>query len=111
MIVDAFIFNNEFDILKARIDYLKDVVDYFVIVESNTTFTGNRKKLLSLFKFLGVRKKDNKTLIKIFKKPINVKIPKDFSLNKVQKKEFEKYCKTEMIKNGYNLKQSYIMKY
>lgn len=71
----------------------------------------NRKKLLSLFKFLGVRKKDYKTLIKIFKKPINVKIPKDFSLNKVQKKEFEKYCKTEMIKNGYNLKQSYIMKY
>lgn len=71
----------------------------------------NKKKFLSLLKFLGVRKKDNKSVIKIFKKPINVKIPRDFGLSKLQKKEFEKYCKTEMIKNGYDIKQSYVMKY
>ena len=33
---------------------------------------------------MGVRKKDNKSVIKIFKKPINVKIPRDFGLSKLQ---------------------------
>ena len=46
MIVDAFIFNNEKDILKARLNYLDSYVDYFVIVESNNTFTGKNKKLI-----------------------------------------------------------------
>ena len=44
MIVDAFIFNNEKDILKARLNYLNNHVDYFLIVESNSTFTGITKK-------------------------------------------------------------------
>ena len=41
--IDCFIFNNELDILKFRIDYLKDTVDYFVIVESKLTFTNKEK--------------------------------------------------------------------
>jgi len=45
MIVDSFIFFNEFDILDGRLEYLYDHVDYFVIVESNLTFSGNKKPL------------------------------------------------------------------
>lgn len=45
MIVDSFIFFNEFDILEGRFEYLYDHVDYFVIVESNLTFSGNTKPL------------------------------------------------------------------
>lgn len=51
MIIDSFIFNNEIDILKARLTYLDEYIDYFVIVESNNTFTGKPKKLI-LKKFI-----------------------------------------------------------
>lgn len=43
MIIDCTMFFNEFDILEGRLKYLNDVVDYFVIVESDTTFNGNDK--------------------------------------------------------------------
>ena len=62
MIIDAFIFNNEIDILKARLEYLENHVDYFVIVESNNTFTGKSKNLilknLIKEKFDHLKKKD-----------------------------------------------------
>lgn len=45
MIIDCFIFYNEIDLLKFRLEYLYNVVDYFVLVESTTTFAGNKKKL------------------------------------------------------------------
>jgi beta-1,4-mannosyl-glycoprotein beta-1,4-N-acetylglucosaminyltransferase len=38
-------FYNEIDLLKYRLNILKDVVDYVVIVESNHTFVGNEKIL------------------------------------------------------------------
>lgn len=40
MIVDCFIFNNEFSLLSARLNYLNPAVDKFLIVESSYTFTG-----------------------------------------------------------------------
>ena len=40
MIIDCFLYGGEDDIFKARINYLKNYVDFFVIIESNTTFTG-----------------------------------------------------------------------
>ena len=43
-VFDCFIFHNELDILKLRIDYLKDIVDCFVIVESKLTFTNKEKE-------------------------------------------------------------------
>lgn len=42
-IYDCFIFFNEVELLKFRIRYLKDIVDYFVIIEASKTFTGNSK--------------------------------------------------------------------
>lgn len=45
MIIDAFMFFNEYDILEGRLNYLYDTVDYFVIVESNITHSGKSKPL------------------------------------------------------------------
>lgn len=42
-VIDSFLFFNEFDILKLRLNYLNDVVDYFVISECNYTHAGNPK--------------------------------------------------------------------
>jgi beta-1,4-mannosyl-glycoprotein beta-1,4-N-acetylglucosaminyltransferase len=44
-IIDCFTFYNEIDLLKYRLSILKDVIDYFVIVESTHTFVGNEKIL------------------------------------------------------------------
>lgn len=42
-IFDCFTFFNEIDLLKIRLSLLNEVVDYFVIVEMNKTFTGINK--------------------------------------------------------------------
>ena len=44
MIVDAFTFFNEKELVELRIKYLNDVVDYFLIVEADVTHTGKEKK-------------------------------------------------------------------
>ncbi|KAH6559491.1 hypothetical protein KP509_1Z005400 [Ceratopteris richardii] len=44
-VFDAVIFNNEVDVLELRWRELTSVVNTFVIVESNTTFTGQNKPL------------------------------------------------------------------
>ena len=44
-VYDSFLFFNEIDLLKLRMEILKDVVDHFVIVESTTTFSSKDKKL------------------------------------------------------------------
>ena len=43
MIIDAFTFFNEKELVQLRIKYLNDVVDNFVIVEGNFTHTGKKK--------------------------------------------------------------------
>ena len=45
MLIDCFIFFNEYDILEGRLEYLYDVVDYFVIVEMDVSFNGNPKPM------------------------------------------------------------------
>ncbi len=45
MIVDAFIFNNEFKQLEIRLHELEGTVDCHVLVESNLTFSGHPKPL------------------------------------------------------------------
>ena len=44
-IIDSFIFFNELDMLKYRLSILNDYVDYFVLVESTHSFSGNLKEL------------------------------------------------------------------
>lgn len=45
MIIDCFTYMNERDILKARINLLREVVDRFVIVEADSTFQGSPRQL------------------------------------------------------------------
>jgi beta-1,4-mannosyl-glycoprotein beta-1,4-N-acetylglucosaminyltransferase len=45
-LTDSFIFFNEVDLLKIRLEYLGDEVDYFVICEANVDFSGKPKKLV-----------------------------------------------------------------
>ena len=42
-IYDCFTYYNEADMVHIRFEELKDVVDYFVVVESSQTFTGKPK--------------------------------------------------------------------
>lgn len=42
-VIDSFLFFNEFDVLRMRTEYLKDVVDYFLICECKYTFSGKEK--------------------------------------------------------------------
>lgn len=44
-VYDLFLLNSELDWLEIRLNELSDEVDYFVIVESNTTFSGYPKEL------------------------------------------------------------------
>ena len=43
MIFDCFTFCNELDLLELRLETLSDVVDKFVLVEADRTFTGKSK--------------------------------------------------------------------
>lgn len=42
-VIDAFLFNGEWDVVEARIYELASIVDYFIIVEDEYSFTGMRK--------------------------------------------------------------------
>ena len=44
-IIDCFTFYNEIDMLTYRLNVLNDIVDYFILVESNQTFVGKSKPL------------------------------------------------------------------
>ena len=46
LLLDTFLFYNELDLLKARLEYLGDIVDYFVISEANIDFSGKKKAFL-----------------------------------------------------------------
>ena len=47
-IYDCFIFSNEWDLLRLRLDELDPVVDEFVIVQATTTFQGSAKEVVRL---------------------------------------------------------------
>ena len=44
-IYDCFLFFNELDLLEIRLNELDEVVDYFVIVEGESTFQSKPKEL------------------------------------------------------------------
>ena len=43
MLIDAFTYFNEKELVELRLKYLNPIVDHFVIIESNITFTGKEK--------------------------------------------------------------------
>ena len=44
MLIDSFLFFQEYDLLEIRLKYLYDHVDLFIIVESLQSFNGQEKK-------------------------------------------------------------------
>ena len=56
MLIDAFLFFNETELTELRIKYLNKVVDYFVVIEADTTHQGKKKE----WNFPSVLKKDLK---------------------------------------------------
>jgi hypothetical protein len=62
MIVDAFMFFNEFDILEGRFEYLYNHVDYFVLVEANITQSGDPKPMHFMNNMSRYKKYLNKVL-------------------------------------------------
>jgi len=50
LFIDSFLFNGE-EIVKLRLDYLHNYVDYFYIVESIYTFSGNKKPYFYIDKY------------------------------------------------------------
>ena len=44
MLIDAFTYFNEKELVELRLKYLNPIVDHFVIIESSITFTGREKK-------------------------------------------------------------------
>ena len=46
LLLDTFLFYNELDLLKTRLEYLGNTVDYFVISEANIDFSGREKKFI-----------------------------------------------------------------
>jgi hypothetical protein len=67
----------------------------------------NDYKFLELIDFLEIEKKQIKHLRDSFSKPINVKIPKNYILNKNQEKIFKKICHEEMTRYNYSLTDDY----
>ena len=45
ILYDCFLFNNEVDLLKIRVELLGEIVDYFVIVQSKRTFTNLKTEI------------------------------------------------------------------
>ena len=43
MLVDAFLYFNEKELVELRIKYLNDLVDHFVVVEADVTHQGKKK--------------------------------------------------------------------
>lgn len=45
-IIDTFVFYNELDMLNLRLHELNEIVDYFVLVEANKTYSNNEKEFI-----------------------------------------------------------------
>lgn len=99
-IIDCFLFCNEVELLKYRLSILDESVDYFVLVESTTTFTGHPKDLYY--------KKNRKQFERYNKKIIHIVVNDmpflqpviDFSNNEQWKNE---YYQRDSISRGLKI--------
>jgi len=98
-IIDCFTFFNELDLLEIRLKYLYDSVDYFVIVEADTSFNGKSKKLI----FQGNMKRFFPFMEKIIYVPINMKYFDEGKRVAWKREEYQRNCIKEGLKK-LNLK-------
>lgn len=87
-IYDGFLFNDELELLQLRFHFLKDVVDYFVVVESRRTLSGKPKPLVFM---------ENRHLFKdLLPKIIHVEAPAN-DMRAWDYESFQRNC----IKKGF----------
>lgn len=65
-LIDAITFNDELDMLEARIQYLYNAVDFFLIIESNYTHSGNQKPLVLKENLSRFSKYSSKMIVRTF---------------------------------------------
>lgn len=98
-IIDSFIFYNELDLLYYRLSILDEYVDYFILVESKYTFSGDIKQLHYLNNKTLFEKYNHKILHIVVELPF--KAPNiNYSLNEQWKNE---YHQRNAIKNGIDM--------
>ena len=68
-LIDSFLFFNEVDLLKVRLEYLGPIVDNFIIVEANIDFSGVKKEFILSNELLTSLPFSNKILY--YKKEVN----------------------------------------
>jgi len=76
-IFDCFIFFNEISLLEFRLEYLNDVVDYFVINEATKTHSGNPKELIFKNNVSRFKKWNNKIIYSEISFPDSITKPMD----------------------------------
>lgn len=76
-IIDSFLFFNEIDLLDIRFNILYDYVDFFVITEADTTFSGNKKEFNYLKYKNKFKKFDDKIIYNQVSIPQNISITWD----------------------------------
>lgn len=91
-LIDCFTFFNELDLLEIRLKYLCDVVDYFVIVEADTSFNGDAKQMV----FKENISRFEPFMEKIIYVPINMKYFENKNKVAWEREEFQRNC----IQNG-----------
>jgi beta-1,4-mannosyl-glycoprotein beta-1,4-N-acetylglucosaminyltransferase len=100
MIIDAFTFFNEKELVQLRIKYLNDVVDNFVVVEGNFTHTGKEKNW-NFEDILSNELKDFSHKIKYHKMQIDLeKADREKSPNYINKKNGRSW-KVESMQRNY----------
>ena len=81
-IFDCFVFNNEKDLLKIRLNILNKFVDYFIIIEAGETHSGIKKKFnFNINHYLSFKKKIIYKKIKAFPKNLNAWGRENFQRN------------------------------
>ena len=102
LIIDAFPFFNELDVLEFRLTELNDYVDYFILVESTKTFS-NKDKILYF-------NENKERYTKFLDKIIHVIVtdnPTDCDAWSIEK--FQRDCLVRGFKKIPNLKESDII--
>jgi len=104
-LIDAFIFFNEVELLRFRLNYLNEVVEYFIIAESNKSFTGKDKDLM-------VPKIINNLSKKIIDKIVYIVVddmPDGFTYQDNEKRERHQRCKLDIGISKLNLDDNDIL--
>ncbi|MDB4108296.1 hypothetical protein N9672_01160 [Flavobacteriaceae bacterium] len=92
--IDCFTFFNELDLLEIRLKYLYDVIDYFVIVESDTSFNGKNKGLV----FKKNKEKFKNYSDKIIYLPIKMKSFSDLEKAAWEREKYQRNCINDGLK-------------